>query len=71
MTPDLYWDELFEVIEHTLNPRRKRTRAPPSKRITKRKPKAKTRVRQSSRRAPKRAAKRPHAKKKPKKSKSH
>ena len=70
MTLDLYWDGLFEVIERTLNPRRKRTRAPPSKRITRRKLKAKTRVRKSTRRAPKRAAKRPQAKKKPKKSKS-
>ena len=48
------------MIERTLNPKRKRTRAPPSKR----KLKAKTRVRKSTRRAPKRAAKRPQAKKK-------
>ncbi len=36
-----YWEGLFEVIERTLNPRLKRTPAPPSKRITKRKPKVK------------------------------
>jgi hypothetical protein len=67
LAPDLYWDELFEVIERTLSPRRKRTRAPPPKR----KPKAKTRVPESTRRAPERAVKRPQAKKMPKKSKSH
>jgi hypothetical protein len=41
MIPDLYWDGLFEVIERTLNPARKRTPAPPSKRLTKSKPKSK------------------------------
>lgn len=34
MTPDLYWDGLFEVIERTLNPTRKRKPELPSKRLT-------------------------------------
>jgi hypothetical protein len=52
MMPDLYWDGLFEVIERTLNPRRKRTLAPPFKRITKRKPKAKAKAKAAAEKRP-------------------
>ena len=52
MTPDLYWDRLFEVIERTLSPHRKPS-APPSKRISKRKPKARTKRKVSRRVVPK------------------
>jgi hypothetical protein len=67
MIPDLCWDGLFEVIELTLNPTRKRTPAPPSKHVTKSKPKskkakAKLRSRRKTKQKTAAEAKKPRAK---------